>query len=59
MAKRKPDYKVFVSRKNGDKNYYTEIGAGWVLGKVEGISITLHALPTDGSMVLFPRKDDE
>lgn len=56
---KKPDYKVFVSREGkNDKAFYTEVGAGWVVAN-EGISIQLHALPTDGRMVLFPRKDDE
>jgi hypothetical protein len=54
---RKPDYAVFVSRESGDKSYYTEVGAAWNVAK-DGISIKLHALPMDGSLVLFPRKDD-
>ena len=58
MANRKPDYRVMVSRKNGDKNFYTEVGAGWDVAK-DGISIKLHALPTDGQLVVFPRKDEE
>ena len=58
MAGKKPDYKVLVSRENGDKTYYTEIGSGWNVAK-EGISIALNALPVDGKCVLFPRKDDE
>jgi uncharacterized protein (DUF736 family) len=58
MANRKPDYRVMISRKNGDKSFYTEVGAGWNVAK-DGISLQLHALPTDGRLVLFPRKDDE
>lgn len=56
---RKPDFKVFVSREgNGDqKNWYTEVGAAWKVAK-DGISLQLHALPTDGRLVLFPNKDD-
>lgn len=54
----KPDYKVYVSRKVGDdKTYYTEVGAAWSVSE-GGISIKLHALPTDGSLVMFPPKDD-
>jgi hypothetical protein len=56
MGKR-PDYKVLVSRENGDKNFYSEIGSGWNVAK-EGISIQLNSLPVDGKCVLFPRKDD-
>jgi len=58
MAGKKPDYKVLVSRKNGDKNFYTEVGSGWNVAK-DGISVQLSALPTDGKLVLFPRKDEE
>lgn len=55
---KKPDYKVLVSRENGDKTYYQEIGSGWKVAK-DGISIQLNALPVDGKAVLFPRKEDE
>ncbi len=55
---RKPDFRAFVSRKNGDKTYYNEIGVAWHVGS-DGISIKLHALPTDGELVLFPPKADD
>lgn len=55
---RKPEYEVFISQKNGDKTYYTKIGAGWEVAK-GGISIKLAALPIEGSMVLFPRKEED
>jgi hypothetical protein len=42
---KKPDYEVFVSEKNGDKNYYTRV--------------KLQALPLDGNLVLFPPKEKE
>ena len=58
MAGKKPDYNVVVSKKSGDKNYYTTIGAGWNVAK-DGISVELQALPVDGKIVLFPRKDNE
>lgn len=54
---RKPDYKVFVSRENGDKNFYTEVGGAWTVAK-DGISVQLNCLPVDGRLVLFPNKDD-
>jgi hypothetical protein len=54
---KKPEYEVFISQKNGDKSYYTRIGAGWEVAK-GGISIKLTALPIDGSLVLFPRKGE-
>ena len=57
MAGQRPDYKVLVSRKNGDKTFYTEIGSAWSVSN-DGISIQFNALPIDGKCVIFPRKDD-
>ncbi|MBR1146692.1 hypothetical protein [Bradyrhizobium sp. AUGA SZCCT0431] len=61
MSGRRPDYTVSVSRKNGDKNFYTQIGSAWKVAK-DGISIELQALPVadaDGKTkcVLFPVQD--
>lgn len=61
MAKgQKPDYRVFVSRQSerDGKNFYTDVGAAWNVSN-DGISIKLNALPIDGSLVLFPNKDDD
>jgi len=55
---RKPDLRVFVTRKNGDKNFYHEVGVAWYVAN-DGVSIKLHALPTDGELVCFPPKDDD
>lgn len=57
MSKR-PDYEVFVSQKNGEKTYYTRVGAAWNVSS-DGISIKLHCLPVDGSLVLFPPREDD
>lgn len=56
----KPAYDVFVSTpgKNGGKAFYHRIGAAWNVAS-DGISIKLHALPVDGSLVLFPPKEKE
>lgn len=58
MAGRKPDYKVLISRQNGDKTYYNDVGVGWDVAK-DGISIQLHSLPLDGKLVVFPKRDSE
>lgn len=56
---KKPDFEVFVSEKNGDKNYYTKIGAAWAVAS-DGISIKLKPnIAVIGEMILFPPKDDE
>jgi hypothetical protein len=54
----KPDFEVFVSEKNGDKTFYTRIGAAWNVSN-DGISIKLRALPLDGNLVLFPPKAED
>lgn len=58
MAGKKPDYEVFISQQSGDKNFYTKVGGGWNVAK-NGISINLQALPVNGKLVLFPRRDDD
>lgn len=59
MANRRPDFRVMVSTNNREgKPFYTEVGAGWNVAK-DGISIKLKALPVNGELVLFPRKDSE
>jgi len=50
---KKPDFSVSVSRKNGEKNFYTRIGSAWSVSK-GGISIQFDAVPVDGKCVLFP-----
>ena len=57
---KRPDYRVFVSRpgKNEGETFYTEVGAAWKVSN-DGISIKLHALPTDGSLVCFPLKQED
>jgi len=58
MPGKRPDYEVFISQKNGDKNYYTKIGAAWNVAS-DGISIKLTALPIEGSLILFPPKNGD
>lgn len=55
----KPAYEVFISQKtkDGSKTYYTKVGAAWEVAN-GGLSVRLTALPLDGSLVLFPPKED-
>lgn len=57
MAGKKPDFEIFGSRKNGDKSFYSKIGAAWRVAK-DGISIQLDALPVDGKAVCFPAREE-
>lgn len=55
----KPTYRVFVSRKVGDKNFYSEIGAAWAVSN-DGISVKLYpGLAVSGDFVMFPPKNGE
>ena len=55
----RPDYGVFVSRKNGDKSFFTRVGSAWNVGK-DGISIKLEPnIAIVGECVLFPPKDED
>lgn len=58
MPGQRPDYDVFVTQKNGDKNWYTKVGAAWNVSN-DGISIKLQALPVGGELVMFPPKSDD
>jgi hypothetical protein len=58
MPGKKPAYEVFISQKNGDKSFYTKVGAAWEVAK-GGLSVKLTALPLDGNLVLFPPKEGE
>ena len=60
MAHKRPDYEAFISQpgKDGGKPFYQKVGAAWLVSS-DGISIKLNALPVDGSLVLFPRKEEE
>lgn len=51
----KPDLIVYTVSGEGDKAFWTRIGAAWKNSK-GGFSIKLNALPLDGSLVLLPPK---
>ena len=54
----RPDFGVFVSRKNGDKNYYTRVGSAWHVSN-DGVSIKMEPGVSVSECVLFPPKDDD
>jgi hypothetical protein len=61
MAKQKPDYRVCVSEKGEDGNFYTDVGGGWSFSteKASGISIKLRPnLAVSGELVLFENRED-
>ena len=52
----KPDDEVSISQKGADdKDYDTKLGLAWNAAS-DGISVKLAALPSEGSLGLFPQK---
>lgn len=55
----RPDFGVFVSRKYGDKSFYTRVGSAWHVSN-DGISIKLEPnIAISNECVLFPPKEDQ
>lgn len=52
-----PDLKAFAVTNNGDKSFFTEIGAAWQNTK-GGYHIRLNALPVTAEIILLPPKED-
>ena len=50
----RPDFQAFAIRKRGDgqKDFWTEIGAGFLHKDGAGLNIVLQATPLDGRIVL-------
>ena len=54
-----PTHNVVVSEKDSTgKTIYTRIGAAWPIDG-GGFSVDLKALPKDGKLALFPKKDKD
>ena len=50
-------YKAYsVAKREGDKDFWTDIGAAFAHRDGDGYSIVLNALPMDGRIVLRPAK---
>lgn len=47
-----PAYVVYVVEGEGDKAYWTRIGAAWAHADGEGFNINLAALPLNGRLTL-------
>ena len=52
-----PDLKAFAVTNNGDKSFFTEIGAAWKNTK-GGYHVKLNALPVTAEIILLPPKED-
>lgn len=59
---KKPTHGVYIVEGEGDKAFWTKIGAAWPTSSGEGFTIQLTALPINGRLViqkLKAKRDDE
>ncbi len=55
-----PVYQAYtVIKREGQDDYWMNLGAAWRHADGEGLNILLHALPINGKIVLRPPKRDE
>ena len=54
----KPKY-IVRARQGEDSEYMTTIGAAWEFNDGDGLVVTLHFLPLDGSFILVAPKNDD
>jgi hypothetical protein len=63
MSKRntniRPTHQVFVVEGEGDKAFWTKIGAAWQHKDGDGFNVTLMAMPLDGRIVIRASKEPE
>ncbi|NCF87810.1 MAG: hypothetical protein GWQ08_20180 [Verrucomicrobiaceae bacterium] len=55
---KQPALIAYAVRENGEKSFFTRIGAAWPNAK-GGYGIELEAVPVNGKIVLFPPKEGE
>ncbi len=59
MATQQPTYQAYtVVKREGQDDFWLNIGAGFEHHDGKGLNIFLQALPIDGKIVLRPPKDD-
>ncbi len=60
QPKRKPTHGVYHIRGEGEKAYWTKIGAAWIHEDGEGLNLSLDFIPTDntGRLVICANKAD-
>jgi hypothetical protein len=49
---KQPTHRAFAIRKNGEKSFWSQIGAAWPHQDGKGLSVQLFAMPVDGKLVL-------
>jgi len=57
-ASKKPSHIAYqVQDREGEKGFFTPIGAMWPHAKGKGFTLQLRAIPLDGRIVLFTPKE--
>ena len=56
-AKNNPCYGVYVVEGEGDRSYWTKVGAAWPHNDGDGFNVTLTALPLSGRLVIHAKKE--
>ena len=59
-ASKQPSHRVYAVTKNGQRNYWREIGAAWPHGDGEGFNLKLDYLPLNGAEIVIrkPKVDE-
>ncbi len=58
-ATRRPAFTAYAVTGEGKQAFWTRIGSVWPHNHGEGFNIDLHALPTNGRIVLLPFKAEQ
>ena len=58
---KRPTHRVYAVTKNGDKSFWTEIGAAWSHQDGKGFNVKLDYLPLTGAEIVIrePRTDGD
>jgi hypothetical protein len=58
---KRPTHRVYAVTKNGDKSFWTEIGAAWAHQDGKGFNVKLDYLPLTGAEIVIrePRTDGD
>ena len=58
---KRPTHRVYAVTKNGDKSYWTEIGAAWAHQDEKGFHVKLDYLPLNGAEIVIrePRTEGD
>ncbi|MBN9074564.1 MAG: hypothetical protein J0H34_23755 [Rhizobiales bacterium] len=57
--KNHPSHGVYVVEGEGEKAFWTKVGAAWAHSDSEGFNVTLTALPINGRIVIRSRREKE